>query len=414
MLEIIDKIKDLYKDTDNMPIYSDFDFFIEKNMDYVEKNIFPLLERTPYDIIKLSKFVLRMSIKEAEGKIKEHEKYLQCPNIDKNNWSNWDEMQNNILAAYQDKDKNFSIEQDFEVFVNLRINLLDHRISSLSDKTIIEDIEKYKVFFLNHKQRIYSLTRIWECYYVYKIDEGLQTDKSSVIDLYKKYDIDINMDIQFKKYGLIKTKNFSNNPPQIYDERIDAVFLLKNSSIELIKLLTKIKKYIKDIAFQIDPDSILPNKQQILLSLESLEIGQYFSLQKFKNISINKLCDDSYQNFLWITVDNSNITFEEILDDFIENGDSVASQVIHIEYFFENNSLFIKHLDHEYILYTLEEYENRKTNSHQRGFNKIKTFKIDNSKIPIMVDDENILISIISIYFKRLDLLEEYFQTKIA
>ena len=41
MLEIIDKIKDLYKDTDNMPIYSNFDFFIEKNMDYVEKKYIP-------------------------------------------------------------------------------------------------------------------------------------------------------------------------------------------------------------------------------------------------------------------------------------------------------------------------------------------------------------------------------------
>ena len=196
MLEIIDKIKDLYKDTDNMPIYSNIDFFIEKNMDYVKKNIFPLLERTPYDLIKLSKFVLRMSIKEQEGKIKEHKKYLQCPDIDKNNWSKWDEMQNKILAAYKDKYKNFSIEKDFEEFVNLRIILLNDRISLLSDETIIKDIEKYKGFFLNHKKRIYSLTRIWECYYVYKIDEDLQTNKSAIIDLYKKYDIDINMDIQ--------------------------------------------------------------------------------------------------------------------------------------------------------------------------------------------------------------------------
>ena len=43
MLEIIDKIKDLYEDTDNMPIYSNIDFFIENNMDYVEKNIFLMI-----------------------------------------------------------------------------------------------------------------------------------------------------------------------------------------------------------------------------------------------------------------------------------------------------------------------------------------------------------------------------------
>lgn len=90
--------------------------------------------------------------------------------------------------------------------------------------------------------------------------------------------------------------------------------------------------------------------------------------------------------------------------------------MVHCEYFQEGNNFFISHLDHEYIFYSEEEYREREKNINQKK--RVKTFKIDNSKIPFIfslkegVNEEriNILLLILEGYFKKKDLLKEYFQ----
>jgi len=131
---------------------------------------------------------------------------------------------------------------------------------------------------------------------------------------------------------------------------------------------------------------------------------------------------------LWIKVDNVNITFEELKEDFDIYEDSVVTQVLHLEYYSENDRFFIKHMDHEYIFYSIEEYEKRVSDSNQKGQAKkrIKTFKIDDSKIPFdyFVDSEYLgedckttykqkvlfLHFVLECYFEHVDLLSEYFE----
>ena len=70
-------------------------------------------------------------------------------------------------------------------------------------------------------------------------------------------------------------------------------------------------------------------------------------------------------------------------------------------------------MDHEYIFYSLEEYVKRLSDIKQKGniLKRIKTFKIDNSKIPFILEDGmNVLLFFLNEYFKSEKLLLEYFQ----
>lgn len=78
--------------------------------------------------------------------------------------------------------------------------------------------------------------------------------------------------------------------------------------------------------------------------------------------------------------------------------------------------------------YTIDEYENRMSNATQKGTAKtrMKSFKIDNSRIPfdyrcevlrkdengndLPQKDEQLLCYVLESYFKHKDLLKEYFQ----
>ena len=61
---------------------------------------------------------------------------------------------------------------------------------------------------------------------------------------------------------------------------------------------------------------------------------------------------------------------------------------------------------------SLDEYQERVKNIEQKGNikKKLKTFKVDNSRILFIIDDENILLFFLNQYFKSKDLLLEYFQ----
>ena len=55
-----------------------------------------------------------------------------------------------------------------------------------------------------------------------------------------------------------------------------------------------------------------------------------------------------------------------------------------MQYIKDGDETYITHLDHEFIFYTVDEYEARINNVHQKGTvrPRMKSFKIDNAKIP--------------------------------
>lgn len=151
--------------------------------------------------------------------------------------------------------------------------------------------------------------------------------------------------------------------------------------------------------------------------LEALEKGRIFSWDFEKLPDVTRLYSAEYEDCLWIKVEGSDITFEELCKDFHEDGEFVVTQMIHLQHV--GNT--ITHLDHEYIFYDLENYDERIYNVGVKGEGRkrVKTFKIDRSTIPMdyqckmYKDDKEVLVPfiffVLNNYFEHKELLEEYF-----
>lgn len=232
---------------------------------------------------------------------------------------------------------------------------------------------------------------------------------------YEKAGIDIEKeDSQFSKYKLISlSKNiqiFNDKDSQtIQDSRLGKYFWIKVPRRLLASIESLIKKgMIAEIAFRVDyiSDSIPLTEEMQFGSPMKLNISSLPDLSKFYS-------NDNYNNNLWIQHDqkSQSLTFEELLDDFEVTAENIVTQVIHLEYTSKNNKFFITHLDHEYIIYTLEQYTERMCNPRVKGYRKVKTFKVDGSMIPfnLRVKENIFLIQVLDAYFNNRDLIQEYF-----
>ena len=141
---------------------------------------------------------------------------------------------------------------------------------------------------------------------------------------------------------------------------------------------------------------------------------------------LSKLYSEQYEDSLWVIHEGNDLTFEELCQDIQVEEDAVITQMIHLQ--IEGNVII--HLDHEFIFYDMEEYEKRLTNYKIKGQarKRIKTFKIDRSRIPLdypceMIrgdDNENekivvpFIYFVLNVYFKHKNLLKEYFQKVLS
>lgn len=232
---------------------------------------------------------------------------------------------------------------------------------------------------------------------------------------YEKIGIDIcQEDVQFSKYSLISmNKNieiFNNKDSQtIRDDRIGKHFWIDIPR----KLLTSIEELIKnkmllDVSFRIDYVS------DYLPAMEEKEFGTPLRLKISSLPELSKFYStDKYENNLWVRhdVEKQSLTFEEMMADFEVIGEDIVTQVIHLEYKAQGEHFFITHLDHEFIIYTLDNYQERLSDANIKGHRKVKTFKIDNSMIPfnIKINGELFLVQVLDSYFKNYDLIHEYF-----
>lgn len=232
---------------------------------------------------------------------------------------------------------------------------------------------------------------------------------------YEKIGIDIAQeDAQFSKYSLISmSKNiqiFNDKDSQtIADDRLDKYFWIAVPR----KLLSSIEELIKnemvsDISFRVDYVS------DLLPMMEEMEFGAPLRLKISSLPKLSKFYStEKYENNLWIRHDAEklSLTFEELMEDFEVVGDDIVTQVIHLEYNIKGDDFFITHLDHEFIIYTLDNYQDRLSDANIKGHRKVKTFKIDNSIIPfnIRINGELFLVQVLDSYFKNYDLIHEYF-----
>jgi len=239
---------------------------------------------------------------------------------------------------------------------------------------------------------------------------------SIVLDEYQKIGIDLKKeDNQFLKYSLLSLNeqihiNNDKDSQTLKDYRIGKYFWIDIPRKLLLSIEDLInKKMISKISFRIDYIS------DCILAMEEMEVGSPLKLKVSNLPELSKFYScDNYENNLWVRHDTgkSSLTFEELVEDFEIFGDDIVTQVVHIEYLSKNDEFFISHLDHEFIVYTLEEYQKRQSNPEVKGYKKIKTFKIDNSIIPFYfkMGDEYFLFQVLDSYLKNTDLISEYFE----
>ena len=252
--------------------------------------------------------------------------------------------------------------------------------------------------------------------------------------LEKAYENVLDKHSQFYKYGIITVENeqrelIVTNPPRIYDKSINKTFFTKNVPLNVLQEIYKIieKEQIGEFSIRLMNEPGYIGKMYSQYLAESLEFGKLFNFANLKNYSVSRLYSEKYDNCLWVKIEPKSIIFEELCEDFEDFQDSVVTQVVHLEYDVEDDIAYIIHMDHEYIFYTIEEYEKRCTDSKQKGTAqpRMKSFKIDNARIPFdtrcnierrniegdkIIEDEQFLCFILESYFRHKDLLREYFQ----
>ena len=97
------------------------------------------------------------------------------------------------------------------------------------------------------------------------------------------------------------------------------------------------------------------------------------------------------------------------MNDFNIYQEAIVTKMIHIEFFNEENILYIKHIDFEYIFYSEDDFISRENNINQKGekYMRQKVFKIDNAKISL----DDLFLYYISYYsFTNTMLVNEVFE----
>ena len=258
-------------------------------------------------------------------------------------------------------------------------------------KIIFEDYQKKTKPFINFKE--------------------IENIKKQLIDIYSPANY-------IDKYNLLKFSNFLDlyvsykEGSHIADYEKQKYFhnnYIPTIIFEVIKDLIA-KKYIKDISFLITYIS------DYCICLEEKEFGRIFDynitelphLSCFYDINSN---EDKLIVKKDIEGEKISLTFETLRNNFITQDEQIVTNLIHLEIKTVNNEEFITHLDHEFIFYTLNEYEKKIDQYSNKGSKKLKTFKIDNSMIPLTYKYKGtpILIYFLMEFLNNQELILEYF-----
>lgn len=239
---------------------------------------------------------------------------------------------------------------------------------------------------------------------------------------------------QFQKYGIVSIDNerelLTIDPPRIYDRFINKTFFTKNVPLHLLKQISKMITggIVKDFSVRLINEPGYEGKMVCDYLAEALEFGKVFDFVSLGDYSVSRLYGEKYENCMWVVIDTNNITFEELCEDFEVHDNTIVTQVIHLQYIRIDEEVFITHMDHEYVFYTVEEYEKRLVDVTQKGKAKarMKSFKIDHSRIPfnyrceiqrkdmngndLPIEREQFLCYVLESYFKHKELLKEYFE----
>ncbi|PLR64779.1 hypothetical protein QCBJ_01590 [Pseudomonas sp. QC2] len=258
---------------------------------------------------------------------------------------------------------------------------------------------------------------------------------------YKAADVDLlESDTQYSKYNLYSitadTELLIGLPSRILDLQRQ-VQLFINTPKHILELFERLRKdgLIEDLALLTSDHSFLQTDKRYFVSFGIEYIWQPLTLDNVVHQPIGavartilRTCDISAEGTalqpsvstfyaqgsgdkIWCSITANSMTFEEVaqVPELLE--DCAVTQLIHLEYFVEDGRLHVSHIDHEYIFYTLEEFDLRGTDPSQKGNarKRLKTFKIDRSAIPFVLDDGTLFVhTLIDACFDKPYLLTDF------
>lgn len=309
----------------------------------------------------------------------------------------------------------------------------EQNLTSLSVSNIVDWMNSYNYLILedlkDESEKV--KLRFLEIYIKYQFFKDKYDNDEALNRINALYGPILNEEKDYRRWCLIPIAAGRElrvmDSPRIYDSTLDkTVFLETPKSVVEVLYELYHKGFIGKYAFL--GRDIEDGKVDLEYLQEAIEQGRLFSFNLCELPAVTKLYSEylySYDNQLWIRSDGNELTFEELLRN-VEEDDTVKTQMIHIEYERIDDACYIKHLDHEYIFYTKDEYKIRKHSMYQKGYAKKrkKTFKVDESKIPldyacevITTNEESRYINkevpfvyfIVNAFFINKDLIEEYF-----
>ena len=266
--------------------------------------------------------------------------------------------------------------------------------------------------------------------------------ESKIYKYYKSFDVDLKeSDRQFLKYDLLSIDEpeqiISGLPSRIFDKNNNSQFLIDISQIILgVFAHLMSSKAIKSISFLVECEVVFQtaDKYFILFGNEQpkspLFLADFLCDTRDHQATKEVLKEDDAKNTFpphksagrffdrnndsaWYFIDQNEIYFEEVLDSPEVLDDCVVTQLIHIEYFMRDSEILLSHMDHEYIFYSYDEFDKRQKDFTQKGSarKRIKTFKIDNSEIPLIAEG-NVLVlnTILEHTFKKPYLFNGFFR----
>lgn len=292
-----------------------------------------------------------------------------------------------------------------------------------------ETIARDDSIFINEPEKILSYVFINLKYQYFQADKRQRVvrDQPNTDKLYKDF---FSKKSEYRTYGLIPISekielSAIDEPVRLFDHVHNKTIFLQIPRPLAMVLNNLIKEqFISQISFRADDAYIYTGENHISYLAETVEKGRVFTLDLWKLPESTKLFSNSYEDSLWVKHEGTDITFEELCEDFCTDDDVIITQMVHLQY--NKESRTISHLDHEYIFYGIDEYEKRMRYHNIKGKMKkrIKTFKIDASKIPFDYPCEMIKIEeckrewinvpfiyfVLDNYFTHKDLLQEYFR----
>ncbi len=296
---------------------------------------------------------------------------------------------NNLLKSISNNElRNFILTID--ITYDDIVNYYNRNLLAVYEETGLKNLEyidKSNLYLISLTECLLNQYEESLCHFNGDIKNMLCQDLEK---LYQTKNYDLKSEAQWSKYKLIELNEHRYIAPMaIVDTKYNISFFPHLIPADVLDF---IRDYYKKSQFKL---SLYPNCATLFnfdfdysLALEDIQYGIAPSVERLKSKLANyqiKLIDITLQDSFWVWNKGTDLYLEEIVNDFNIYQEAIVTRMIHVEFFNEENILYINHIDFEYIFYSEDEFISREDNINQKGqkYMRQKVFKIDNAKIPL-------------------------------